>query len=356
MIRKSKGHWTKERCHVEALKYRTKKTFSKKCISAYTYANVRGWIDEICSHMIKPDGHWTKEKCWEESLKYKTKTDFILNSPKAYQQSWLNSWIDEICSHMQILGDKYKRCIYVYEFFDKSAYVGLTCNTTNRHNNHISNINSQVYKKIKENVLYEMKQLTGYVDIEKSKELEKYYVDIYKKNNWNVLNKSKPGGLGGKLIKWTKEKCQEEALKYNTRSKLRKRNGPVYYKILSNGWQYEMFSHMTLLQKPNGYWNKERCKEESLKYKTRSELKEKNSAVYTIILKKGWRTEMFSHMDTKIRKTRGYWTKEKCQEDALKYKTRDEFKKNSTSYQRARTNNWLDDICSHMKKYKNHDN
>jgi len=54
-------------------------------------------------------------------------------------------------------------------------------------------------------------------------------------------------------------------------------------------------------------------------------------------------------MNTKIRKPTGYWTKERCHDEALKYNTRNEFKKNSTSYQRAIANNWLNDICSHMK-------
>ena len=40
------------------------------------------------------------------------------------------------------------------------------------------------------------------------------------------------------------------------------------------------------------------------------------------------------------------WTKEKCAEEALKYKSRSEFKKNNTNaYKASVRNGWLDDIC-----------
>lgn len=48
------------------------------------------------------------------------------------------------------------------------------------------------------------------------------------------------------------------------------------------------------------------------------------------------------------RKPRGYWTKEKCQEEALKYKNKHDFRKNSnSSYQKSLKNRWLDDICTY---------
>lgn len=41
---------------------------------------------------------------------------------------------------------------------------------------------------------------------------------FYKKNNWNLFNKAKPGNLGGTIKKWSKNKLQKEANKYKTRS------------------------------------------------------------------------------------------------------------------------------------------
>ena len=297
-ICKPKNYWTKERCYNEASKYNNRTNFQKNNTSAYISSRKNGWLNDICSHMvekIKPDGYWSKEVCQRESLKYNSRSEFNKNSPKAYQQSWLNGWLNDICSHMQIIGDKYKRCIYVYEFSDDSAYIGLTFNIDKRHSNHITNTSSPVFKKIKENISYQRKILTDYINVEKSKKLESFYVDEYKKNNWIILNKAKTGGVGGKFIKWTKEKCQEEALKYNTRHELEKNNGSSYHVIIKNKWDNEMFSHMTRTQKPSGYWTKERCKEEALKYKTRKDFK-KNSTAYTSSSKKGWLNEICSHM------------------------------------------------------------
>jgi len=50
--------------------------------------------------LIKPNGYWTKEKCHEESLKYKSREEFRKNHSSAYSASIRNKWLDEICSHM----------------------------------------------------------------------------------------------------------------------------------------------------------------------------------------------------------------------------------------------------------------
>ena len=43
------------------------------------------------------------------------------------------------------------------------------------------------------------------------------------------------------------------------------------------------------------------------------------------------------------------WSKERCKEEALKYKSRKDFQiSNRPAYNNAWKNGWLDDICSHM--------
>jgi hypothetical protein len=82
-------------------------------------------------------------------------------------------------------------------------------------------------------------------------------------------------------------------------------------------------------RKPVGYWTKEKCQEEALKYKTKKEF-QKNSSAYGISAKNKWINEVCSHM-LEIKKPKNYWTKEKCQKEALKYRTKNEFKDNSLS-------------------------
>ena len=54
--------------------------------------------------------------------------------------------------------------------------------------------------------------------------------------------------------------------------------------------------------------------------------------------------------DSKI-KFWGYWTKENCQKESLKYKTRTELKKGSSgAYHSSRKNGWLDEFFPKTKR------
>jgi len=147
---------------------------------------------------------------------------------------------------------------------------------------------------------------------------------------------------------WTKEKCLEEALKYKTKTEFQKKSGSAYNHSLKRKFINEICMHMVEKKKFNGYWTKEKCLEEALKYKTRTEFKKFSPSPFSKSEKNKWLDEICLHMKKK-KKINGYWTKEKCLEEALKYKTKTEYQKNSTSsYISARLNNWLDEICKHM--------
>jgi alpha-N-acetylglucosamine transferase len=106
---------------------------------------------------------------------------------------------------------------------------------------------------------------------------------------------------------------------------------------------------MKRLLKPNGYWTKERCIEDALNYKTRKEWTKQNSGAYDSAYSNNWLDECCNHM-TQFRKSNGYWTKEKCLEEALKYNTIKEWLLNSkNSYQAAHKNKWLEECCKHVK-------
>lgn len=351
-MRKPRGYWTKERCQEEALKYNNRTDFQKKSNGSYMSSHKNGWLDEVCGHMVykqRPSGYWTKERCRNQSLKYNTidelrkngkglynsiiknkwvdelcnhmeylnkykfrwdkekskiealkydnRTDFFKYSKGCYMASNKNNWLNEICSHMKNKGNRYNKCIYVYEFSDNSVYVGLTYNINNRHNSRMSNDKDPVLKHIKKTKIQPIrKQLTDYIYVEDAIKLEEFYVNEYLKNGWNILNKNKTGGLGGGNKYWTKEKCKEESIKYNSRIELKTDNPSLYAIIIRNKWSYELFSHMKLLVKPIGYWTKEKCKIESLKYKTRNDFKINAGGAYNYSRKMGWLDEVCGHM------------------------------------------------------------
>jgi len=88
--------------------------------------------------------------------------------------------------------------------------------------------------------------------------------------------------------KWTKETCLEEAKKYSDITSWKKNSGGSYQAASRNNWQ-ECFSHITLKPRESMvYWTLERCKEEALKYKTRSEWAKNSTGSYSRAALEGW--------------------------------------------------------------------
>lgn len=153
---------------------------------------------------------------------------------------------------------------------------------------------------------------------------------------------------------WTKERCMSEAKKYKFRNEWCVNSGSSYSKARKKGWFDECIKHMELVNKPNGYWTKEKCLNEAKKYKTKVDWKKNNTASYMAAHKKGWYHEIIKICGiVDIRKSTGYWTKEKCLNEAKKYKTLGEWYRNSTSsYNKANKNNWHKECAAHMIRVK----
>lgn len=94
----------------------------------------------------------------------------------------------------------------------------------------------------------------------------------------------------------------------------------------------------------------EECRNEALKYESRTSFFNHSKGYYLRAHRKGWVNEICGHMSEKI-KPKNYWTYDRCKEEALKYEFKSDFGKRSTSaYSAARLGGWLEDICSHMNK------
>lgn len=156
------------------------------------------------------------------------------------------------------------------------------------------------------------------------------------------MSKRKPKGY------WTKERCIEEALNYNTITEFKRESQYAYRLSHENKWFDEICSHLTRTIKPSGYWNLENCKIEALKYITQIDFITKSRSAYGSAYENEWLDEICSHM-VSDKKQKGYWTKENCKTEALKYTTKKEFvEAESGAYDAAFDNGWMDEICSHM--------
>jgi energy-coupling factor transporter ATP-binding protein EcfA2 len=184
----------------------------------------------------------------------------------AYQQAHVKGWDDDVTSHMIRVGNLYKRLVYAYEFPDNHVYVGLTYDKEDRDKRHRQKEKSAVYQYIKKTGLQpEMKIISDdYIDAEDARNLEGCTIELYKENGWNVLNKAKAGGLGGFCAKkWTKEEVHQIALQYTSPTSFKSKHSSAFNAAKRNGWLLEITKHMTkkktkwtkdlLIQKMNQY-------------------------------------------------------------------------------------------------------
>lgn len=291
--------------------------------------------------MRKSRNYWIKERCIDESKKYNLRSEFKLKCGGAYNSAKKNGWLDEICSHMTIVGNKYSRLVYVYEFEDNSVYVGLTYNMDKRDKKHRIDKKSKVYRHINKTGFEPRLSCSEYMSVNDAVVLEGEKIEYYRNMGLNVLNEADAGAVGGGL-KWTKEKCHQESLKYKKRTIFARESGSAYNSARNNGWLDEVCSHMDeVRKKPKGYWTKELCRIESLKYKSKKELYDKNPGAYMSMFNNDWLEELCPHMNTK--KPNGYWTEDRCREEAEKFNTKSQFQKNNGSaYRSALSKGWLD--------------
>jgi hypothetical protein len=148
-------------------------------------------------------------------------------------------FLESITSHMEDGSDYGQKLVYSFTFYDDKnnivgVYVGITNDEERRKNEHISGqskytdkeVNSAVNKFIQENpnFSFKFKTLSDYEDFAKAKDLEKEYVDKYRKEGYRILNIAKTGGGGRtffvddyfikKAQDWVKTKVENHEVPY----------------------------------------------------------------------------------------------------------------------------------------------
>ena len=245
--------FTFEECKKIAKKYNNRVDFHTNDRTCYNFSKKMGWYEKITEHMPRQiPKHRTYDEVKEAAKQYKTRMEFKKNDMNNYCFAVSHGWLDDVCSHMTVVGDRYKRCIYVYEFSDNFCYIGLTYNIDSRHIQHISGkCFSKVYEhSVKYNVsIPNPKQLTEYINKDDAAILEGEYLNKYKDNGWKIINVAKTGGLGGNKHKYdnveiTEEFCKSVAKNYNSPTEFSKNNQTLYSIMNKNGWKknvYEVF-------------------------------------------------------------------------------------------------------------------
>lgn len=346
------NYWTKPRLAKIAKKYTARNDFHLHDDAAYRAAQARGLLDEICRHMeyqVLPRNYWTKERIIEEARKYKTRSEFMKSAGGAWGRAQVEGWLDEVCTHMEVVDHGWLHCIYaITNKRLNKAYIGLTRQAFDvRMDQHKSSRNTTNSALISGESDTQFEQLTPYAyTVNDIGDKEKEFIERYTSAGWEVLNSQLQIGKVGTQTRWNYQRCSEEADKYSTRAEFRRQSPKAYNAAKRHGYLEELCVHMAEKRKPNGYWTKERCLEEAAKFETRQEFN--NTPAYQAAIRNGWLDEVMQHLPI-IRRSIESWTKEECSEEALRYTNRSDFSSESHgAYTAAKQKGWLNDICGHM--------
>lgn len=149
---------------------------------------------------------------------------------------------------------------------------------------------------------------------------------------------------------WTLERCMESASKYKNRFQWKKNERGAHCAAMSNGWYLECVKHMPdRAAKPTGHWDLKRCRADAALYKSRSEWKRQSSSAYSSAQKNNWLEDCCSYIGKNLKYSRN-WSKEDCIQSASRFLTRGMWQKNEpAAYRSAFNGGFLDECCAHME-------
>lgn len=169
------------------------------------------------------------------------------NYTGVYDAMCRNGWLNifpHLKRELNIFEDT-KYTVYAFCFKEtKTVYVGLTIDINRRTTEHLyKHCNSPVYKYATENNLRipKVQILRNELTPIESLETEDYYVNKFKKEGWNILNKGKTGVQSGSLGtvgngKLTYSYVYQQALKYKSLKDFREYSNTAYQKAVKEGW------------------------------------------------------------------------------------------------------------------------
>lgn len=148
--------------------------------------------------------------------------------------------------------------------------------------------------------------------------------------------------------KWTIELCQVEALKYTYRTEFQKKSRGAYKAAYKYGWLNMICVHMTKPNPHNYKWNKNTLIEEAKKYTSKKQFRKNSNGAYQVAIKLNCMEEICKHM-IEVHKPHKYWTKERCADVASKCNNKKQFcKEYLAAYSASHKNGWIAEICEHM--------
>lgn len=341
--------WNYKTISLEAKKYDSRSKFRNAAGGAYNKAKTESWLEQVCDHMKKVTNQpYDFEEVETVARNYKFRSEFKEKKSGYYQRARRQGWLDEVCKHMQTRTDGRLHCVYaILNKRLNQVYIGITRqNLYKRYRDHKRSKSTTNSRKIANLTDTEFLQISEYIysgdDVRNF--AEQYFVDLYKKKGWEILNSQKAiGGLGYSETIWTFENLKLESKKYKSRSEFASKSASAYTTALHHERRREIFEELPLLTKR---WDLYAVTEVALDCKHRGEFKEKFPTAYQWATRNGVLENICSHMEA----THVDWDLEKVNDVAKKFDDRTSFQQSySGAYKWAERENVLDEVTSHME-------
>ena len=320
----------------------------EKNVGLYKFCKVTEVLSQLGVRIV--DGiSRTKQECIESAKRYNLKSEWIKNELLFYRYANKKKWLKECSAHFINPFTTKEQCIESAKKYNSSKeWIN---NDAKFYQSAIRNkwynecsvhfINLQGKSRTKEECIENARK---YNSLEEWKKNDKTICGYSKNKKWYnecVSHFKKP------II--TKEECIEDSKKYKTIKEWSENSPKIHGYSQIKDWYNECTDVMIRLwiKSPR---TKQECIEDAKKYKTSSEWKKNSKKVYGYAVRKKWLKECenqftFNNLKGKSR------TKEECIEDAKKYKTIKEWSENSkTIFGYANGKEWYMECTAHLDK------
>jgi hypothetical protein len=272
------------------------------CVAKYGFEAVGGFEQYL---PVKPAGYWTLERCKASALQFQSKSQWDKHARGAFEAARARGWLGICCAHMP-------------EYVQSAKWT-----------------------------LERMRPIAAAYRSRTHFEKERPYLKrVCDEKGFTEQLFPRLGPDTGNVLKWTLEACKAEALKYQTLSQWEEGHRQSHKVATKKGWREQCCAHMSkVMVKPGDLWTLERCQESALRFQTRTDWSKGERAAYMAALKNGWVDECCAHMPV-IRKA---WTLAECKASALQYQTREAWEKGDRKPSRyAAKHGWMNECCAHM--------
>lgn len=206
--------------------------------------------------------------------------------------------LEQCTAHMRAPIDPTKSFqVYVYEFENKTAYVGLTCNPERRHGDGGHLHSGHVANQIKKGISYQLKTIAENLTPTEAEKLEQETIAAYQES-WIVLNRHKGGSFGQLRMKYTYEQALNEARKHTHKMSFIRANKNMHQSIARTEMWELICQEMGWPDHKDHKWTSETCLEEALKHPTLSSWYLNQKASYVAASRNGWLQQIRSSVFT----------------------------------------------------------